>query len=146
MASHTCPTHLIRSKALHVTGLDSGTDITWAATITEGSRERHGVFPGRLHAAVHSCAGWFKASLIRSCLKALATSKISAPTHSNDTNSQKLWRALKGLCWPPRAGHAARTKPFLKVKPSHVCKRQFGDCLRNSAVKESLQGWRHTYM
>lgn len=89
MAFHTCLTHLISSKALHVTGRNYGTDIMRAATITEGSRERHGVFPGRLHAAVHSCAGWFKASLIWSCLKALTTGKISAPRHSNDTNSQK---------------------------------------------------------
>lgn len=84
---HTCPTHLISSKALHITGLDYGTDITWAATITEGSRERHGVFPGRLHAAVHS---WLKASSIRSCLKTLTTGKIRAPSPSNGTSAQDL--------------------------------------------------------
>jgi len=130
MAFHTRPTHPIRFNALHVTGLDHGTDRTWAATTTAGSGERHRVFPGRLHAAAHS---WFKASLFWSCLKALATSKISAPSHSNDPGS-RVFAGYQGLDTP----HGPN-----QVKPSHVCKKPSGDSLRSSAGKQSIRGRRH---
>lgn len=60
------------------------------------------VFPGRLRAVTHSCAGWVKASLTWSCLQSLTAVRSGLPDSGSSPgkDSQKLGWALEGLSFP----------------------------------------------